>query len=391
MSLEGVSAGKSPPNARQNEYLALLGRYERLRLARHFPADVKARLRTPGEQFRLTRDHQSDWQLEPTDYLPHKVTSLADGSRAWTVRNRYAAQPARLRVEALYACQPYDAPQGVLVADFTQPDDFGVRAAAAGVTHGLAASAEQVKAGSVSGLLTANSATATRRGAWAKVGRVFTPPLDMSQCGALGVWVYGDGQGELLNFQLNNTRENYTAWDDHYVDVNFTGWRYHELLLRERDAQRYQDYVWPYGGGCEVGRNPILCNRVGGFSVYCNDLPPRQEVRCFLGPVKALPVVKVKLGNPAVVINGRRIVFPVTLESGQFIEYEGPADCRWHDERGAIIQRITPQGDPPNLAPGENPVSFTCDGPAGYNTRAQITVITQGPPLGSHTPRKAAD
>ena len=37
MSLEGVVAGPNPPNARQNEYLDMLGRYERLRLARHFP------------------------------------------------------------------------------------------------------------------------------------------------------------------------------------------------------------------------------------------------------------------------------------------------------------------------------------------------------------------
>jgi hypothetical protein len=293
----------------------------------------------------------------------------------------------KLRVEALYACQPYDAPEGVLVTDFAKPDDFSAQAAAAGVTHSLTASAEQVKAGTVSASLTAKNTTATRRGAWTKAGRAFTPPLDMSKCGALGVWIYGDGKGELLNFQLNNTREYYTAWDDHYVDVNFTGWRYYELLLRERDAQRHQDYVWPYGGACEVARSPILRSRVGSFNIYCNDLPPNEEVRCFLGPVKALPAVKVKLSNPTVVIGGQQLVFPVALESGQFIEYEGPADCRWHDERGAILQRITPQGAEPQLATGKNPVSFTCDGPAGYNVRAQITLITQGPPLGGPTPR----
>jgi hypothetical protein len=165
------------------------------------------------------------------------------------------------------------------------------------------------------------------------------------------------------------------------VDVNFTGWRYYELLLRERDAQRHQDYVWPYGGACEVGRSPLLRNRVGSFSIYYNDLPSNEEVKCFLGPVKALPVVKVQISNPTVVIGGQRIVFPVTIESGQFIEYEGPADCRWHDERGAIIQQITPQGDGPELASGENPVSFTGTEPAGHNTRVQVTVITQGQPL----------
>jgi hypothetical protein len=391
MSLEGVVAGKNPPSARQNEYLALLGRYERLRLARHFPEDVKARLRAPKEQFRLARDAAGNWQFRPADYLPHKVTSLADGTAAWTVRNRYAAQPAKLRVEALYACRRYDAPEGVLVADLAKRSDPSARAAAAGVTLGVTASTEQVKAGSASAALTASNTSAARRGAWAKVGRVFAPPLDMHNCGALGVWIHGDDQGELLNFQLNNTPENYPAWDDHYVDVNFTGWRYYELLLRERDAQRYQDYVWPYGGGCEVGRSPILCNLVGGLNVYYNDLPPDRQVRCFLGPVKALPVLKVKLRNPAVAIGGHRIAFPVTLESGQYIEYEGPADCRWYDERGAIIRRIAPRGDEPELTPGENRVGFTCEGPAGYNARAQITVIAQGPPLGDETGGKAAD
>ena len=107
-------------------------------------------------------------------------------------------------------------------------------------------------------------------------------------------------------------------------------------------------------------------------------------------PLSTHPL-KVKLSNPTLVIGGQRLVFPVTLESGQFIEYEGPADCRLHDERGAVLQQITPQGADPQLASGENPVRFTCDGPAGYNTRAQVTVIAQGPPLGGEARRKTAD
>ena len=85
--LEGVVAGPNPPNARQDEYLDMLGRYERLRLARYFPDRIKARLRTPKEQFRLVRDEKENWQFIPTDYLPHKVTSLADGTSSWIVRN----------------------------------------------------------------------------------------------------------------------------------------------------------------------------------------------------------------------------------------------------------------------------------------------------------------
>ena len=135
-----------------------------------------------------------------------------------------------------------------------------------------------------------------------------------------------------------------------------------------------------------MGRSPLLRNRVGSFSLYYNDLPPHKQVQCFLGPVKALPVVKVSLRNPTVMIGGQRIAFPVTLESGQFLEYEGPADCRWHDERGAILQRIVPQGDAPTLAAGENPASFSCEEAAGYHTRVKVTVITQGPPLEPRRP-----
>ena len=391
LSLEGVAAGQTPPSARQDEYLTMLGRYERLRLSRYFTDELRRKLRTPNEQFRLTQDANGTWQLQPTDYAAHKVTSLSDGSSPWTVRNRFAAQPVKLRIEALYSCAPYDSPDGVVLTDFAEPEDLPVRAAAAGVACGLSSSAEQVKVGAASGCLTARNGTSARRGAWVQIGKVFTPPLDMGKCAALGVWVYGDGKGELLNLQLNNSREYYTAWDDHYVDVRFTGWRYFELLLRERDAQRHQDYVWPYGGPCEVGRTPLLTNRVGAFSIYANGLPPNDEVRCYLAPVRALPTKKVKLTNPTVTLGGKRLVFPVTLESGQYVEFESAADCRLHDERGAVIARLKPQGDVPVLAAGENPVAFTCEGPADCNTRANVTVISQGAPLGGQAARGKVD
>ena len=379
-SLEGVEAGRVPPNARQNEYLTMLGRYERLRLARYFSADVQQALRTPKEQFCLAQVADGTWQVRPTDYAAHKVTSLSDDTASWTTRNRFAAQSTKLRIEALYACKPYDGPDSVLLTDFTRPEEFGERASANAATPVLTASTGQIKAGPVSGCLTAKNNSTTRKGAWTKVGKVFTPPLDMTRCGALGVWVYGDGKGELLNFQLNNTREEYTAWDDHYVDVDFTGWRYFELLLRERDAQRHQDYVWPYGGGCEVGRSPVIRGRVGALNIYYNNLPPGEEVKCFIGPVRAVPVTKVTLTNPCVTIGGKRLVFPVALESGQYIEYEG-GDCHMYDERGEVLRRIVPQGEVPELGAGDNPAAFACEGPADLNTRAKVTVISAGPPL----------
>ena len=160
------------------------------------------------------------------------------------------------------------------------------------------------------------------------------------------------------------------------------------------------DWRFEEGGGDVAGDSSGHGNdgeiRAAPSGCGANSAPPstseaaRPTSRSPESPLSTHPL-KVKLSNPTLVIGGQRLVFPVTLESGQFIEYEGPADCRLHDERGAILQRITPRGDEPKLASGENPVSFTCDGRTGYNTRARVTVITQGPPLGDQSPRKTAE
>ncbi len=90
----------------------------------------------------------------------------------------------------------------------------------------------------------------------------------------------------------------------------------------------------------------------------------------------------VKLTNPTVELNGRRLVFPVTLQSGWYLEFFGPDQCQLFDERGAVVQKVHPQGEIPQLASGENRLHFTCQGPEGLHHRAQVTVITYGEPFG---------
>jgi hypothetical protein len=64
-----------------------------------------------------------------------------------------------------------------------------------------------------------------------------------------------------------------------------------------------------------------------------------------------------------------------------YIEFESPEDCRVYDERGDLVQWLKPQGEVPMLAPNDNKVAFTCEGTEGFRSRAEITVITGGPPL----------
>lgn len=385
MSFQAVQPGDRPQNARQDEYLEMIGNYERLRLADRFPESVKERLRREKQEFRLVRSPDGTWQFVPTDYAVHKVTGLADGTGTWTVNNRFTAQPVKVRIQALYSVEPYDSEESLVLAEFAGDDEFAIRAAASGISHSLEPSKDQAKGGvaATSGRYSAKSTAGSRRGAWARVGKTFAPEADIDKYDALGVWIHGDGKGELLNLQLVSPPQYYHALDEHYVTVDFRGWRYFELLLRERDAGRYGDYVWPYQGHYAVYRAPLVRQHVSELNLYLNDLPPQESVTCLLSPIKALPTKKVGLRNPSIELGGRRTAFPVTLESGAYLELSSPSDCRLYDERGALVRRFQPQAEVPVLAAGKNAVRFACEGPEGLSARAKVTVISYGEPFGS--------
>lgn len=390
-SFQGVSPERKPWNARQDEYLTKIGQYERLRMAGYFSEAVREKLKTPKEEYRLSQSADGEWQLTPTDYTAHKVTGLTNGSTAWTMKNRFGQQPAKLRIQALYGVAPYDSPSALTLADFSTPDQF-IPSATSDVTATFRLSKDQVKVGTASGCLEASSKAKNPLGAWAKANRIISPEVSLGKCGALGLWVYGDGKGELLNVQLTDSPVYYHgAFDEHYIDVDFTGWRYFELPIRERDAERYGDYVWPYGNIYSIYRTPLMRDHVQGLNFYFNNIPTGESVKCYVSSVKALPVVKVKLTNPSVMINGHKLTFPVTLESGQYLELESMADCRLYDERGELIQRVTPQGDLPTMAAGDNAVEFSCLGPEGHNARANVTLITQGKSLRGVAPKEKID
>ncbi|NQT11779.1 MAG: LamG domain-containing protein, partial [Planctomycetes bacterium] len=275
LSFQSVAATGRPANARQDELLTTIGRYERLRLANYFGETAKERLREERQEFRLAQADDGHWQLVPTDYAQHKVTGLDDGSDTWTVANRHEAQPIRLRIEALYAAYPYDDEASIVLADFADDDEFKSATAAGRVRAALSTVAEPLKVGKASGRFSAESESDSAVGAWARVEKTFEPVVDMTPHDAIGLWVHGDGKGELLNLQLTNLPEYFRTLDDHYVKVDFQGWRYFELLLRERDAAAYHDYKWPYGAHCVLHRSPLVRPVVSKLTLYLNNLPPQ--------------------------------------------------------------------------------------------------------------------
>jgi hypothetical protein len=107
----------------------------------------------------------------------------------------------------------------------------------------------------------------------------------------------------------------------------------------------------------------------------------------------ALAIQSAELKNPALTVNGQRLVLPTALKSGDFIELEPTGDCAHYDDKGDLLAGVRPTGAAawPVLKAGENAVAFDCEKPAGVSARAEVTVNASGTPFGTFNPRAKVD
>lgn len=353
--------------------------YEGLRLSKHFDESVKERLRVPGDEFTLGQDGEGKWRFERIQYAKHKVEGLDGWSDRWSVTNRFQRQPLKLRIEALLSAGAYDAPGNVTMADFQDCAGFTNRAAEVGIRVTLEPCSDVVKVGRVSGRIAATSDRPTPQRSWAKVGKYFAPALNLAKHQAMGVWVHGDGTGAVLNLQLKSP-PGFTPGDgDHYIILDFSGWRYFELI--EPEGERHANYSWPYGGIYSIYRENVTYSHVHALNLFLNNIPAKGSVTCAMSPIVAVPTLPVKMRNPTVTIGERSIRFPIEIESGCYLEFQSSADCKLYGQKGELLAEVRPEGDAPLLVEGPNRVSFSCDAPSGMRPRANVTVMSLGPSL----------
>lgn len=381
LSLMGINPSNVDSIPALPRLAGIVQQYERLRHANYFSDAVKERLRTPGEEFALTERDDGEWEFRPVCYDKHRMQGSDGRSKHWTVANRFEGQPLQLRIETLTGIAAYDDPGGILLADFSNLSQFTTRATQPGISTDLEPSTDQVKAGTTSGRFRATSANDTPTRSWCKVGKTFSPTIDLSGHEAIGLWVYGDGQGQVLNLQQTSPPHLSHAIADHYIPIDFTGWRYFTLL--EPEGGRHADYSWPYGGSYAIYRESIRPNAVETLSLWYNNLPPKGTATCYLSPVRALPIAATKLRNPSVTVRGQTIHFPVEIETGQYLEFRGMGDCRLFGKKGEEISAVVPVGGAPKLEPGVNNIEFTFDvDDGGIAPRAYVSVITCGEAFG---------
>ncbi len=366
----------------------LIAAYEELRRGGKVPASVRKALGEPGSEFTLDTSAETK-ALVPVRYDRH----VADGpSGSFTVPNAYQKQPLRVRIEGMLttaAKPPADAKVLLSAADLPGL----TKRAADGVTLDIAA--EQAEGGPGGSVLklTATSKRTERRGSWAAAVRPFTPSIDLTAKG-LGVWINGDGKGEVLNFQLTSQENLGPGVAEHYVVVDFTGWRYIELI--EPECDRLSAYSWPYAayrGDWE--RNPSLAfnsgyklhhpwtfyNQIATLTVWMNEVPAGGTATVQLGPVVALPLVKGVARDPRITLGALALEFPVDLASGQYLEYQGGHDAVVYGPGGETVRHVQVPGAAPELLAGDNAVTFICTPSGDATPRCRVSVITRGKPI----------
>ncbi len=353
---------------------------EEIRHAGTLSEAAKARLREPGSEFSLFTDGQGNHRFRRSHSEGHTAAVAEPWSLSWTVASPFPEQTMKVRIETLMSAGT-NGPGAAVVGSLGGADGAGWQPSAA---RGVVASvtpwvADGVPAG---GFITAtNSGLVERHGAWARYRKVFKPLLNLKDRQALGLWIDGDGQGEVIAVRLESPQATtYGAIADRYVTVDFTGKRWFSLV--ETESTRWSDYTWNDGKGLlDTYRETIDFGAVESAEIWCQNLPPGKPIKCGIGPVKALPMLPGTVKNPAITVNGATLVLATELTSGGWLECNGPDDCVLYGSNGEVRDRLHLTGRFPLVRPGQNQAQFSCAPGPGPSPRVKVTFFTQGEPL----------
>ncbi len=353
---------------------AIIKQYEELRHQDYFSDRIKKILKEPGKEFTLIKDDNGKWNFKPAVYHKHKVSAIDSSSNNWAVSNSFDKQPLKLRIHALKSVASYDDPSGKIIADFSDPGEFVNMGSAPGV------SGEIITVNDTRGKAAfnaTNNGISLSRDSWIKMEKKFNPWIDMNKKQGLGLWVKGDGNNQLLNIRIESPYHLSTgAKGDHFVKIDFKGWKYFELV--ELTSGEAADYQWPDYNPYQSHMFSLQFESVDKIQIWYNGLPKNIPVTSVLGSIKALPLLNGTIEYPSITIKGKKIIFPVVMKSGMYLEFNSMSDCKLYDPKGKLLSEVKPVGNLPILERGKNNISFTYERYKNAPPRTEITVISHG-------------
>jgi hypothetical protein len=368
-------------------------RYEDLRDKGAVSDAIKKQLAEPGRDFSLAQSQGGATTFQPVAYSKQIMTTENDVAN-FTFTNTYETQPLRFRLEAPLAPIPDDSTGAKVLLDFKDPGEgLGKPEAQQGVTAALELPNAAANPNESEAIFSVQNGSVESNRAWAMFRKDFAPPIDFNNMG-LGVWITGDGQGEVLNLQVKSPMHLSGGAADHYVHVDFTGRRYFQLVEPESDT--LENYEWAHTKlRKEMLANPsqnigflysthhfwVNYAQIASLTIGVNNTPKGKTVKVGVGAIKAIPLTPQKLLNPTITIGGATLTFPVEINTGDCLEFISFDQCKLYNPGGECLKTITPTGQTPQIQSGPNTIEFHCEGQTGNKQRAKLTLITHGAPL----------
>ena len=341
---------------RMDEFIRIIRDYEDLRLSGRVPEEMLERLRTPGEEYMLSMEDGAP-RFRRVKYFP-AVALLPDGDPPLipvTVDGDLGTPRVGIEVRAASQVAPgpeYDDPDNWLLEDFSDVSPYlrqqagelaqhfeGTNLAGStspGVTQALEVVTEGAKVGDQCVRYSATS-TRTDNGGWSAFGRRLAEPLDLREHVAIGMWIHGDASGVLLKVQPRDARSHA---QDHYIRIDFSGWRY---VVFERPETPSPE--------------PIEYHDVSSLTFYFNAIPAQTTCTVIIDGLKALrSVSEVATAAPVLAVGDRTLTFDAMLSADAHLIYHG-GDTAVLKAPGAEPVTVPARGDLGVLPPGESEIA----------------------------------
>jgi hypothetical protein len=322
----------------------LIRKYGNVREEKHFQLDQETarQLRAPGAEFKLAETGGS-FQLHAVKTFRFRAESFEDGRNTFQAENPFSAQKPFIRIEALWTADAYDSPEAQVLLDLDENVPLELNKT------------------------------------W-----TFQEPADTGGKRGIGVWIRGDGRGETVNIRLRSDLWVGHAIADHFMKVDFTGWRYYSFYESQNGEMDVAD--WPrteleYTVYEDVKRfYASYTNAVDYGKIHYLDIltSGKGEYDLRMRPIVALPHREQVLVNPSVVINGKKVTFLTELRSGMYLECSPEGDCRVYDVQGNLVDAPAVSGDIPTVEAGRCQLTIGSSESSSLVKRAALTLQLKG-------------
>ena len=329
--LDIQQSAATPATYRNGE---ILKNYDSLRKERYFSQETLNRLQKQGKHFLLEKAENKEWQLTEVNYAravlnPEKNSFVCD--------NPFEKQtPTLIRIENRHQTVDDDSPDAIELIPMEETKPVGNL-----------------------------------------VSQKYETPVDLSKHLGVGVWVFGDGGNQQINIRFDSPHHLVSGHTDHFIDVDFNGWRY--FSLAQADNGTRPNVNWPISCGDIYSefREKVHYNCISEVHLMIVGDPKNLRFRT----VKALPIREEHLVDPTLEINGQIMTFEGKIKNGHYMEYTPGNRAAVYDSLGHEISEMKPSVEQVEIPHGNSTVRFSGKTESGKPATVRVTIRTNGKPL----------